>query len=180
MRKQVQVLMVVLGGMLAAGCSQQAAAPAAEPAVDAAAQARALLTQSVDAAAAAEEAATLDGGENLNQMAEEKDARKLVMADTDKDGSEDAAVAVVTLKNVSTDYRETRLFGWRLVDGAWVSLDTSGVAVGPMGKVSADGDQLTTELLMHGPEDEACCPSVVDARTYTITADAIRDTSMDE
>lgn len=179
MRRQVQGVVVALGMALAAGCSQQPATAveevAAEPVFD-----RALAARTLDEAVAREEAATADGGDNLNQLHEDKARRQLLLADTDGDGKDDAAVAVVWLVNAGGDYGEARVFGWRWQQGQLVSLDTSGVAAGPMGKVEVTGDQLSTELLMHGPEDQACCPSVSDTRSYTITADAIRDTSMDE
>lgn len=179
MGRQVGAGLVALGVVLLGACSQPAATPAAQPeAAPVLDQARA--AQVLAEAVARAEAATGDGGENLNQLREDATQRKLLLADTDGDGQQDAAVAVVRLANASGDYSESRVFGWRLTQGQLVELDTSGVALGPMGTVEVAGDQLSTELLMHAPEDAACCPSVSDTRSYTITADAIRDTSFDE
>jgi hypothetical protein len=161
---------VVGAGMLLAclaGCTgkQEATAPvAAAPA----GLTEALALEAYQAAVAREEAATLDGGENLNRMAENVEKRQLGQFDTDKDGKDDVVVGVVWLQQPGGDYSEQKLLAWRYSGDKLAELDVSEVPGGRIGSYKVDGSTLSVDYLMHTPTDEACCPSAVDTRLFEI------------
>ncbi|MBB1115881.1 hypothetical protein H4O09_02215 [Stenotrophomonas sp. W1S232] len=165
-------LTVVLLGALAVGlvgCGGKPAEPVAVEAPQEAGVTEAMASQAFAAAVAREEAATLDGGENLNRMTEVLDKRQLSRHDVDGDGVNDTVVGVVFLQNATGDYAQQKLLAWRWVEGALVELDASQVPGGELSAYRVQGTTLEVDLLMRGANDE---PSI-DTRTFAIGQTAL-------
>lgn len=161
---------VVGAGMLLAclaGCGgkPEAAAPVAEAP---AGLTQALALESYKVAVAREEAATLDGGDNLNRMTEVVEKRQMGLHDTDKDGKDDLVIGVLWLQQPGGDYYEQKVLAWRYDGDSLSEMDASQVPGGRIASYSVDAAVLTVDYQMHAPTDDACCPSVVEPRQFEI------------
>ncbi|KRG76519.1 hypothetical protein ABB30_09350 [Stenotrophomonas ginsengisoli] len=158
---------VVLLGALAVGlvgCGGKPAEPVAVEAPQEAGVTEAMASEAFAVAVAREEAATLDGGENLNRMTEVQDKRQLSRHDVDGDGVSDTVVGVVFLQNGSGDYSEQKVLAWRAVDGKLQELDASEVSTGEIAAYRVEGKTLKVDTLMHGADGEKS----VETRDYAI------------